>query len=400
MTLQSTLPTVNLPLKAALFFRMLEKLQAGSMAVTLPNGETIHFQSQQPGPKADLLIRDWRGIGRILSGGDIGVAEAYRDGWIDSSDMLQVLLLALANEQALDRALHGSFLGTVLYRIRHLLNRNTKRNSRRNIHAHYDIGNSFYRVWLDEGMTYSSALFSHAGQTLADAQTAKYDRLLQALQVKPGDHILEIGCGWGAFAEYAAATYGCFVTGVSLSQEQLAWARARIPGTAAEGKVEFHYRDYRDLSGHYDAIVSVEMLEAVGEAWWPVYFDKLKQLLKPGGRAAIQTITIANDRFDCYRSKTDFIQQYIFPGGMLPSPQRLDEEVRRAGLQEEDRFFFGQDYAETLRLWRTAFDRHLPVIRSQGFDDAFIKLWRFYYWYCEAGFLTGRTDVCQLLLRK
>lgn len=400
MTLQSTLPTVNLPLKASLFFRMLEKLQAGSMAVTIPNGETIHFQSHQPGPKADLLIRDWRGISRILSGGDIGVAEAYRDGWIDSTDMLQVLLLALANEQALDRALHGSFLGTVLYRIRHLLNRNTRRNSRRNIHAHYDIGNSFYRVWLDEGMTYSSALFSHAGQSLAEAQTAKYDRLLQALQVKPGDHILEIGCGWGAFAEYAATAYGCFVTGVSLSQEQLAWARARIPGTAAEGKVKFHYRDYRDLSGHYDAIVSVEMLEAVGEEWWPVYFDKLKQLLKPGGRAAIQTITIANDRFDSYRSKTDFIQQYIFPGGMLPSPQRLDKEVQRAGLQEEDRFFFGQDYAETLKQWRTAFDRHLPAIRSQGFDDAFIKLWRFYYWYCEAGFLTGRTDVCQLVLRK
>ena len=400
MTLQSTMPSAALPLKATLFIRMLEKLQAGSMKLTLPGGETLLFNGPQPGPHADLQIRDWSGVGRVLSGGDIGVAEAYRDGQIDSSDMLQVLLLALANEAVLDRALHGSFLGTVLYRVRHLLNRNTRRNSRRNIHAHYDIGNDFYRLWLDPGMTYSSALFTHPGQSLSDAQTAKYDRLLQALDVKPGQHILEIGCGWGAFAEYAATRYGCFVTGVSLSTEQLAWANQRVIGTPAEGKVEFRFCDYRDLKGQYDAIVSVEMLEAVGEEWWPTYFRQVKQLLKPGGRAAIQTITIANERFDDYRRKTDFIQQYIFPGGMLPSPQRLSREIADAGLNERDRFFFGPDYAETLKQWRHAFDRQLPAIRHQGFDSAFIRLWRFYYWYCEAGFLTGRTDVCQVVLEK
>ena len=400
MTAQSAVSALNTPFKATLFLRMLERLQSGAMKLTLPTGDVLHFEGPRPGPRADLQVLDWQGISRILSGGDIGVAEAYRDGQINSSDMLQVLLLALANEQALDRALHGSFAGTLLYRFRHLLNRNTRRNSRRNIHAHYDIGNAFYRLWLDEGMTYSSAVFEHEDQPLEAAQTAKYDRILRALQVQPGQHILEIGCGWGAFAEYAASRYGCFVTGVSLSAEQLAWARARIPGTGAEGKVEFHFRDYRDLDGQYDAIVSIEMLEAVGEAFWPTYFSKLQSLLKPGGRAAIQTITIANERFEDYRRQTDFIQQYIFPGGMLPSPQRLDDEVARTDLRKEDLFFFGLDYAETLKRWRHAFDHHLPAIRAQGFDSAFIRLWRFYYWYCEAGFLTGRTNVCQLVLHK
>lgn len=399
MTLQTTLLSGQRPLKATLFLRLLERLQTGSLRLTLPDGEVLDFDADARGPQAQLQLRDWRAVGKILSGGDIGVAEAYRDGWIDSPDMLQVLLLALANEQALDRAMHGSFGGTLLYRVRHWLNRNTRRNSRRNIHAHYDIGNDFYRLWLDSGMTYSSAVFTSPAQSLEDAQTEKYDRLLQAVGAKPGDHILEIGCGWGAFAEYAAQRYGCRVTGVSLSQEQLNWARNRVRGTAIESQVEFLFRDYRDLDGRYDAIVSVEMLEAVGEAWWPTYFSGLRRLLKPGCRAAVQTITIADSRFDAYRRKTDFIQQYIFPGGMLPSPQRLTAEIGRAGLVEENRFFFGHDYAETLKRWRHAFDARLPAIRDQGFDEAFIRLWRFYYWYCEAGFLTGRTSVCQFTVR-
>ena len=398
MTMNPAILNSALPLKAQLLVRMLEKLQSGSMRLNLPNGETLDFRGPKEGPNAELQVRQWSGIGRIVSSGDIGVAEAYRDGDIDSPDMLQVLLLALANSEALEQALHGSFIGTVVYRLRHWLNRNTRKNSRKNIHAHYDIGNLFYRLWLDRTMTYSSAIFSHPGQSLDDAQIAKYDRLLRLIDAKPGQHILEIGCGWGGFAEYAALNYGVQVTGISLSREQLAWAANRVKGTLAESKTEFRYQDYRDIKGRFDAIVSIEMLEAVGEEWWPTYFKTLHRTLKPGGKAAIQTITIGDAYFDNYRLGTDFIQQYIFPGGMLPSPQRLRREVMEAGLDTVNEFTFGEDYAETLKRWRQTFEQHLEAIRQQGFDDAFIRLWRFYYWYCEAGFLTRRTDVCQLVL--
>ncbi len=400
MTTQSTVMGAALPWQAQLFIRMLERLDAGSLRLTLPNGESAEFRGRRDGPVAELQVLDWSGIGRILRSGDIGVAEAYRDGLIDSPDMLQVLLFALANSDALDRALNGSFLGTLAYRVRHWLNRNTRRNSRKNIHAHYDIGNPFYRLWLDPTMTYSSALFSHAGQDLAEAQIAKYDRLLRLLDLKPGQHVLEIGCGWGGFAEYAATTYGLRVTGLSLSREQLAWARDRVKGTPAEALTEFRYQDYRDIQGQYDGIVSIEMLEAVGETWWPTYFQTVRKALKPGARAAIQTITIGDAYFDNYRQGTDFIQQYIFPGGMLPSPSRLRREVLEAGLTLDSQFTFGLDYAETLKRWRLVFDRQLDSIRNQGFDEAFVRLWRFYYWYCEAGFLTGRTDVCQVILSR
>ncbi|PTQ87904.1 SAM-dependent methyltransferase [Agitococcus lubricus] len=393
-----TLKQSSMPLKATLFVKMLERLDNGTMHLSLPNGETYVFTGKKAGIHATLDIKNWAAIQKIMQSGDIGVAEAYRDGWIDSPNMLDVLLIALHNEKALDNALYGNFLGTLFYRIRHYFNRNTRTNSKKNIHAHYDIGNSFYRLWLDESMTYSSALFSDTRFNLEEAQYAKYDRMLKQLNVKAGDHILEIGCGWGAFAEYAACHYGCFVTGISLSKEQLAYAKARIKNTAAEGKVQFEFLDYRDLKGQYDAIVSIEMLEAVGEEWWPSYFSKVASCLKKGGRAAIQTITIANERFASYRQKTDFIQQYIFPGGMLPSPEQLDKQSQQAHLSIKDRFAFGLDYAATLSQWREQFDQHLHEIRAQGFDEAFIRLWRFYYWYCEAGFLTQRTDVYQLVL--
>lgn len=390
----------GLPLRASLLIKMLEKLDSGSMRLNLPNGEEYVFKGKKSGIDAALDIKNWSAIGKIMQSGDIGMAEAYRDGWLDSPNMLDVLLLALKNEQALNNAVHGNFFGTLFYRLRHFLNRNTRSNSKKNIHAHYDIGNSFYRLWLDESMTYSSALFTEPHQSLVDAQYAKYDRLLKQLDVKAGDHILEIGCGWGAFAEYAANHYGCFVTGISLSKEQLSYANARIKDTPANAKVNFQFKDYRDLSGTYDAIVSVEMLEAVGEEWWPTYFHKVASCLRKGGKAAIQTITIATERFDDYRSNTDFIQQYIFPGGMLPSPQRLYQETSNAHLTINNYLSFGLDYAETLKQWRHSFDDKLPEIRAQGFDEAFIRIWRFYYWYCEAGFLTQRTDVCQLLLQR
>lgn len=400
MTTQSALVTSPVPFKASIFIKMLERLACGRLRLTLPNEETLIFTGKQTGIDAHLHIKNWAAANKILQSGDIGLAECYRDGWIDSDNMLDVLLLALANENTLDKAIYGNFLGTILYRMRHWLNRNTKANSQKNIHAHYDIGNDFYKLWLDESMTYSSAYFTNQNTDLKTAQYAKYDRLLKQLNVKAGDHILEIGCGWGAFAEYAASQYGCFVTGISLSKEQLAYANQRIKNTPVADKIHFKYCDYRDLTEIYDAVVSVEMLEAVGEAWWPTYFNKVANCLRKGGKAAIQTITISNHRFDDYRAKTDFIQQYIFPGGMLPSPQKLMQHSQAAHLKVDDYMEFGLDYAHTLKLWREKFDSQLTAIRAQGFDEAFIKIWRFYYWYCEAGFLTQRTSVCHLTLTR
>lgn len=385
------------PALARGFLALMENLQAGTVELTTPEGEVMHFSGAHHGPHAELKVNDWSACSAIVRSGDIGVAESYRDGKIETPDLLSVLMLALANVEALEKTLHGSFWGTILYRLRHLMNRNTRTGSKKNIHAHYDIGNPFYRLWLDPSMTYSAAIFADENEALESAQLRKYDRLLDMLEVKSGDHILEIGCGWGGFAERAAAR-GCYVTGISLSQEQLSYARQRVKGSSAEGRTHFSFMDYRDLHGQFDAIVSIEMFEAVGESFWPEYFSKIRQCLKPGGKAALQSITIDEAIFDDYRRGTDFIQQYIFPGGMLPSPSILEEKINNAGMRMDMPFFFGQDYATTLRRWRFAFESNLDALREQGFDEAFIRIWRFYLCYCEAGFLTRRTDVCQVLV--
>lgn len=398
--LNSLPANVRMPALAKTFLSLLERLQSGQLDVITPEGIELSFKGSTNGTNAVLHINDWSGVVAILRSGDIGVAEAYRDRKIDTPDLLALLLLALENQDILEKAVHGSFWGTLLYRLRHLMNRNTRAGSKKNIHAHYDIGNDFYRLWLDPSMTYSSGLFLRDDMSLQEAQYAKYDRMLDLLEVKRGDHVLEIGCGWGAFAEHAALTRGCYVTGISLSREQLAWARERVKGTPAEGKTSFHFMDYRDLEGKYDAVISVEMFEAVGESYWPSYFRTVANSLRPGGKAAIQTITIADERFEDYRRGTDFIQQYIFPGGMLPSPQRLQTEIRKADLHVDNMFAFGTDYARTLRLWRENFEARLEEVMQQGFDDAFVRLWRFYYCYCEAGFLTRRTDVYQAMVTR
>ena len=386
------------PLQARMLLALFDKLRLGSLCVTFPEGSQRTYGNGE-GPHATLHIRDWRACGQILRAGDIGLAEAYRDALVEIADIPALLLLAMANEDALSQAFFGSFWGTLAYRLKHFFgNRNTRRGSKKNIHAHYDIGNDFYRLWLDPTMTYSAACFSSPDDTLQAAQTAKYERLLARLDVKAGDHILEIGCGWGGFAEHAARTRGVRVTGISLSREQLDWARRRVKGTPAERLCEFRFQDYRDVSGQYDAIVSIEMIEAVGEAYWPSYFGQIKHLLKSGGKAGLQAITIADSRFEDYRTKTDFIQQYIFPGGMLLSPGKLRDQAAQARLTIKDEHWFGRDYAETLRRWRQSFETALPDIRAQGFDEAFLRIWRFYYTYCEAGFDAGRTDVCQVIL--
>lgn len=396
--LSSVSTTTKIPAAARTFLSLLERLQIGRLDLITPEGSRLEFNGKEQGTHANIQIKDWGAISNIMKSGDIGVAEAYRDNKIDTTDLLALLMLGLENQSILEKALHGNFLGTVFYRLRHLLNRNTRSGSKKNIHAHYDIGNDFYRLWLDSSMTYSAAIFQDDTKTLQQAQHIKYDRLLDMLDVKRGDHVLEIGCGWGALAEYAAITRGCYVTGISLSREQLAWARDRVKGTPAEGRTHFQFLDYRDLIGKYDAVISIEMFEAVGESYWPSYFKTVSASLRPGGRAAIQTITIDNDRFNDYRRGTDFIQQYIFPGGMLPSPQRFEKAIHEAGMKLEQLHEFGVDYAKTLRLWRENFEKALEEVRALGFDEAFIRLWRFYFCYCEAGFLSRRTDVCQAMI--
>lgn len=385
------------PLAARMLLGLLGKLQVGTVVLTGPEGD-VHRFAHTPEPYVEFAVHNWDACRQILKSGDIGFAEAYRDGTVSCNCIVSVLLLALANQEIMERTIHGTFWGTWLYRIKHLLNSNSRAGSKKNIHQHYDIGNDFYRLWLDPSMSYSAALFREGCASHEQAQYAKYDRLLDLVEAGPGTRMLEIGCGWGALAEYAATTRGCYVTGVSLSREQLAYANERVKGTPAEDRTYFKYQDYRDIKGHYDVVVSIEMFEAVGEAYWPTYFRKLKALTRPGGKIGLQTITVANERFEDYRSKTDFIQQYIFPGGMLPSPSRFSAEIQRAGLTLNDYFDFGQDYAETLRHWRHAFEGQLDAVRALGLDEAFIKIWRFYLCYCEAGFVAGRTSVCQALL--
>ncbi|NHQ80265.1 class I SAM-dependent methyltransferase [Chromobacterium vaccinii] len=376
---------------------LLSKLRHGSLKLITPDGETLWFGALHAETDAELQLRDWRACGRILAGGDIGFAEAYRDGWLDSPDLTALLRLALRNEDALQLGRLGRWAARCWHKLRHLARANSRRGSRRNIHAHYDIGNDFYRLWLDPSWTYSSAWFAgDYSLPLADAQARKYQRICEQLRLRPGMRVLEIGCGWGGFAEHAARL-GVAVHGITISDAQLDFARRRL---ANEPLVRLEHRDYRDLSGQYDAIVSIEMFEAVGERYWRGYFDTLRRCLKPGGQALAQSITIEESRFDAYRAGADFIQTFIFPGGMLPSRERFQRAAQQSGLACSNRLDFGADYAETLRRWRDAFEANLAAIRAQGFDEAFIRLWRLYLCYCEAGFDEGRIGVSQFLLER
>jgi cyclopropane-fatty-acyl-phospholipid synthase len=381
---------VPLAVRAAL--ALLQRIGHGRVEVALPDGSLRALGSGAPVARLD--VADWGVFGAALRRGDIGFAEAFVDGRWSSPDLAQLLTLIARNRDAIERAVYGGFWGQLAYRVRHALNANTRRGSRRNIAAHYDLGNDFYALWLDPSMTYSSALFAgDAAQPLEAAQAAKYRRILERLAPRPGDHILEIGCGWGALAEMAARDFGCRVTGLTLSEEQLAYADARMHRAGVADRVDIAFRDYRDERGTYDHVVSIEMYEAVGERYWPTYLRAIGERLKPGGCAVVQAITIADRLFERYRASTDFIQQYVFPGGMLASPTRFREEVSRAGLRLEGELAFGADYAETLRRWRRAFKARLPEVRALGYDERFLRIWEFYLAYCEAGFASGCTDV-------
>lgn len=399
----SALNLRGFPARARLALQLLERLQHGSLLVTFPDGQQASFGPGQ-GLHADITLHDWRCCDAALSSGDIGFAETFIDGGWTTSDLATLLDLFVINRNAIEDVVYGTWWGRLWYRLRHLLNHNSREGSRRNIHAHYDIGNAFYRLWLDASMTYSSALFPSGADSapmnsldLQAAQQAKYQRMLDELNVPPGASLLEVGCGWGGFAEFALRR-DMSVTGLTLSTEQLDWARERCAAVAPD-RVGLRLQDYRDCEGSFDGIVSIEMFEAVGERYWPAYFDSIKRNLKPGGRACIQTIVIDDALFKRYRRGTDFIQQYIFPGGMLPSPAVFREHVARAGLTVCNELAFGHDYALTLRMWRAKFLEHLDVVQAQGFDDAFVRTWLFYLCYCEAAFRHHNTNVIQFTLQ-
>ena len=391
----------QLPRSARAVLALLEGIEHGSLEVRLPDGGTACFGPASSGQRSAVLeLGQWSVFDQVLERGDVGFAEAWIDGGWHSPDLTALLTLLAENRQALSRAVYGHWWGLLSARLRHLLNANTRAGARRNIMAHYDLGNDFYRQWLDPTMSYSSALYStDAPRSMASAQLAKYRRILHRLDARPGQRVLEIGCGWGAFAETAAREAGLEVVGLTLSPAQQQFARRRMLAAGVGEQVQIELRDYRDLLGEqFDHIVSIEMFEAVGERWWPTYFKSLQQMLAPSGRAVVQSITIADELFARYRRGTDFIQQHVFPGGMLPSPSVFKQQAARAGLVVGDAFAFGRDYSRTLAEWSANFEQQWPAIETQGFDERFRRLWRFYLAYCQAGFNSGATDVMQFEL--
>ncbi len=401
------------PAAARTVLGLLQRLAHGSLTVQLPDGSVRHFGSA-PGQKltATLTLRNWNACSAALRSGDIGFAESYIAGDWSTPNLTALLGIFIANRREVENMVYGSWFGRLAYRVRHLLHRNSVAGSQKNIHAHYDLGNAFYKLWLDDTMNYSSALFDgDFGQPMGTAQDAKVRRALHMAGVKAGDRVLEIGCGWGALAEMTCLEFGASITGVTLSSEQLAFARERMArlGVTDTAHADLRLQDYRDIGkpdaeGHseapFDAICSIEMVEAVGREYWPTYFDSVSRLLKPGGRACVQSIVIDDTLFDRYIGSTDFIQQYIFPGGCLPCPREFRKAAEAAGLEVVDEFAFGADYAETLRRWRDSFLAQRVRIVQLGFDERFMRIWEFYLAYCEAAFAQSNIDVVQYTLQK
>jgi cyclopropane-fatty-acyl-phospholipid synthase len=372
----------------------------GSLSFMLPSGRAFRVQGKEAGPDALLVVHDFRFVARVMAAGDIGFGEGFIAKEWDSPNLSAVLQAFTMNWDRLARLVQGNPIVSLFNFLSHLLNKNSKSGSQRNIYAHYDLGNAFYSRWLDPSMTYSSAKFDSPGQTLSDAQRNKYAALAQSMALQSGQSVLEIGCGWGGFAEFAAKEVGARVTGVTISQAQHDFARQRMFEAGLADRVDIQLTDYRDVQGSFDRVASIEMFEAVGERYWPTYFDKIHSVLKPNGQAGLQIITIKDELFEDYRSRADFIQKYVFPGGMLPSEKRLRQETDRAGLEWRNISRFGQNYADTLVQWADRFQGAWEEIKGLGFDERFRRLWQFYLSYCEAGFRTERTNVIQLSLAR
>jgi len=398
--LTSTDNQQNLPRYFARVFNLVRKLNSGRVDFILPDGRQFRAEGAKPGPVAEVFINNPDVFARLVREGDLGFSDAYLDGWWTTPDLQAFMDFIHADNDDMYDEFPGMGLVRAWEKARFWFQSNSKRQALKNISYHYDLGNDFYSLWLDDTMTYSSALFSTSQESLENAQVAKYASMIDQMGVKPGDHVLEIGCGWGGFAEYAAKERGLKVTGLTISKEQLDFARKRINNNGLGDKVNLKLQDYRDETGVYDGVASIEMFEAVGEKYWPIYFNKVKQCLKPGKQATLQIITIHDARWEVYRKGVDFIQKYIFPGGMLPSPTVLRQEVAKAGLNVQHSIEFGKSYSQTLRRWFEVFNDQWDTISGMGFDDRFRRMWNFYLTSCAATFESGNCDVTQITLQK
>ena len=383
--------------KLTFLISIFSKLEHGRLTLTLPDGETRVFIGKKDGPHADLAINSLAAVSRIFRDGKMGFCEAVMDGMIDSKDMPTLIELAVLHDDDIETQMEAGFWRSLGLKLFHQLRSNTRGGSARNIAHHYDLGNDFYASWLDGTMTYSSAVYETEADDLTTAQTNKYRRLAELVDIQPGDRVLEIGCGWGGFAKFAIEERGAHVTGITISKAQHEFTTERLAAAGLADHADVRLIDYRDVSGTFDKIVSIEMFEAVGQAYWPTYFEALSRLLKSGGRAALQAITIEERAFEEYRANPDFIQRYIFPGGMLPSMPRLAHPVEAAGLRLVSEKGYGLDYARTLAEWRERFITAWPSLSDTTFDVRFKRMWELYLSYCEGGFRAGQIDVKHLL---
>lgn len=380
-------------------FAMAQGMGAGRLDLVLPDGRRFRAEGTAPGPVAEIEIHDPDIFARLIREGDMGFSDGYIDGSWSTPDLQAFMDLVHAGNETIYDGFPGLGIVRAYEQVRFWLKRNSKAQARRNIAAHYDLGNAFYALWLDETMTYSAGLFTTGQESLEAAQEAKYASMLEQMGARPGDHLLEIGCGWGGFAGYAARQ-GMRVTALTISRAQHEYATARIAEAGLSERVEIKLCDYRDERGLYDGVASIEMFEAVGQRYWPVYFDAIKARLKPGANATLQVITVADRRWEAYRRTPDFIQKYIFPGGMLPSPAALRAEIGRAGLKVARSVEFGESYDQTLRRWYDSFNTRWDEIARLGFDARFRRMWNFYLTSCASTFQSGNCDVTQITVTR
>ncbi|KEJ97627.1 cyclopropane-fatty-acyl-phospholipid synthase [Pseudosulfitobacter pseudonitzschiae] len=400
MILTTTDGQTNLPRYFARVFAMTQGMNNGRVDFVLPDGRTFRAEGKNPGPVAELRIHNNDLFARLIREGDLGFCDAYLDEWWSTPDLQAFMDLVHADNDSIYDGFPGMGLVRFVERFRFWLQRNNRTQARKNISYHYDLGNEFYGLWLDDTMTYSSALFKTGQESHEAAQIAKYASMIDQMGAQRGDHILEIGCGWGGFAEYAAKERGIRVTGLTISEEQFKYARERIEKAGLSDMVEFKLQDYRDEKGTYDGIASIEMFEAVGEQYWPAYFNTVRERLKPGKNATLQIITVQDRRWEVYKRGVDFIQKYIFPGGMLPSPKALRDQVVKAGLSIERSIEFGPSYSISLRRWHETFNERWDQIAAMGFDDRFRRMWNFYLTSCAATFESANCDVTQITIKR
>ena len=400
MILTTTNGQKNLPRYFATAFGVTKKGQNGCIDFVLDDGRTFRAEGPHPGPVCEIQIHNFGIFERLLREGQLGFCDAYMDGQWSTPDLQAFMDYIHADNDEVFDSFPGQKLVQFYERLRFWMQGNSKGQARKNISYHYDLGNDFYGLWLDKTMTYSSALFETGQESLEEAQTAKYASMVDQMGVNAGDHVLEIGCGWGGFAEYAAKERGLSVTCLTISKEQIKYAQDRINAAGLQDLVTLKLQDYRDETGVYDGIASIEMFEAVGEKYWPSYFQTVHDRLKPGGQATLQIITVRDDRFEIYRKSVDFIQKYIFPGGMLPSPLVLSKQAQEAGLKVVKSIEFGESYSETLRRWHDTFNDKWDQVLAMGFDDRFRRMWNFYLTSCAATFHYGNCDVTQITISK